>query len=187
MVRRRQVEWFEHLVWIDSDIAFLPDSVDRLRGHGLPIVGGIYAKKIEKKFASHFLPDQEQVIFGEKGGLIERGVILGIEARAGFSVISTEVPLPEMLGYSNDLRSLTQANGSFSIWSSASIRNSRAGSRKRSSRRPSSRPRPPPKPEHELQEKKRESTKKSRQQAEVKSECSVENRRAPGHAPGVFS
>src|SRR5690348_1612382 len=36
---------FDELIWIDSDIVFEPDDVDRLRGHGLPIVGGLYAKK----------------------------------------------------------------------------------------------------------------------------------------------
>ena len=45
----------------------------------------------------------------------KRGVILGTESRAGFAVISAEVPLSEMFGYSNDLRSMTQGKGSFSM------------------------------------------------------------------------
>jgi elongation factor G len=45
----------------------------------------------------------------------KRGVILGTEARAGFSVITAEVPLAEMFGYSNDLRSLTQGKGTFTM------------------------------------------------------------------------
>ena len=36
---------FEELMWIDSDIAFEPQSVQRLRSHGLPIVCGLYPKK----------------------------------------------------------------------------------------------------------------------------------------------
>jgi hypothetical protein len=36
---------FEETVWIDSDISFEPDAVERLRSHGLPIVCGIYARK----------------------------------------------------------------------------------------------------------------------------------------------
>ncbi len=32
-------EGFEELMWIDSDIAFEPQSVDRLRAHGLPFFG----------------------------------------------------------------------------------------------------------------------------------------------------
>jgi elongation factor G len=45
----------------------------------------------------------------------KRGVILGTENRSGFAVISAEVPLAEMFGYSNDLRSMTQGKGSFSM------------------------------------------------------------------------
>jgi elongation factor G len=45
----------------------------------------------------------------------KRGVILGTESRAGYSVITSEVPLAEMFGYSNDLRSMTQGKGSFSM------------------------------------------------------------------------
>jgi elongation factor G len=45
----------------------------------------------------------------------KRGVILGTEAREGFAVITAEVPLSEMFGYSNDLRSMTQGKGSFSM------------------------------------------------------------------------
>ena len=45
----------------------------------------------------------------------KRGVILGTESREGFAVISAEVPLAEMFGYSNDLRSMTQGKGTFSM------------------------------------------------------------------------
>jgi elongation factor G len=45
----------------------------------------------------------------------KRGVILGTESRSGYSVIVAEVPLAEMFGYSNDLRSMTQGKGSFSM------------------------------------------------------------------------
>ena len=45
----------------------------------------------------------------------KRGVILGTESRGGFAVILAEVPLAEMFGYSNDLRSMTQGKGSFSM------------------------------------------------------------------------
>ena len=33
---------YEETFWIDSDIDFHPDAVDRLRSHNLPIVSGIY-------------------------------------------------------------------------------------------------------------------------------------------------
>ena len=45
----------------------------------------------------------------------KRGVILGSESRSGFTVLLSEVPLSEMFGYSNDLRSMTQGKGSFSM------------------------------------------------------------------------
>jgi elongation factor G len=45
----------------------------------------------------------------------KRGVILGSESRSGFSILLAEVPLSEMFGYSNDLRSMTQGKGSFSM------------------------------------------------------------------------
>ena len=45
----------------------------------------------------------------------KRGVVLGTEERGGFAVILGEVPLSEMFGYSNDLRSMTQGKGSFSM------------------------------------------------------------------------
>ena len=45
----------------------------------------------------------------------KRGVILGTESRSGYTVISAEVPLSAMFGYSNDLRSMTQGKGGFSM------------------------------------------------------------------------
>ena len=45
----------------------------------------------------------------------KRGVILGTETREGFTVITAEVPLSEMFGYSNDLRSMTQGKAGFSM------------------------------------------------------------------------
>ncbi len=45
----------------------------------------------------------------------KRGVIHGTESRSGYTVIGAEVPLAEMFGYSNDLRSMTQGKGSFSM------------------------------------------------------------------------
>jgi elongation factor G len=45
----------------------------------------------------------------------KRGVILGTESREGFTVITAEVPLSEMFGYSNDLRSMTQGKAGFSM------------------------------------------------------------------------
>ncbi|MBE6854479.1 MAG: elongation factor G [Ruminococcus sp.] len=44
-----------------------------------------------------------------------RGQILGMEARPGTQQISALVPLSEMFGYSNDLRSKTQGRGQYSM------------------------------------------------------------------------
>ena len=50
------------------------------------------------------------------GGINKRrGVILGSDNRQGYSVIESEVPLSEMFGYSNDLRSATQGKAEFSM------------------------------------------------------------------------
>ncbi len=62
---------FDELMWIDSDIVFDPDDVDKLRRHDLPLVCGIYPKKACRQFACAFLPDTRQVLFGVRGGLIE--------------------------------------------------------------------------------------------------------------------
>ena len=50
------------------------------------------------------------------GGLNKRrGMILGSNTRQGYAVIEAEVPLSEMFGYSNDLRSATQGKAEFSM------------------------------------------------------------------------
>jgi hypothetical protein len=55
---------FEELMWIDADIAFNPDDVDRLRSHGLPIVCGLYAKKGPRALACQTLPGTGRIDFG---------------------------------------------------------------------------------------------------------------------------
>lgn len=62
---------FEELLWIDSDIGFEPDAVERLRSHGLPIACGVYPKKAKRSFALNFSAGTKQVSFGSGGGLIE--------------------------------------------------------------------------------------------------------------------
>jgi hypothetical protein len=62
---------FDELMWIDSDIGFNPDDVDRLRSHELPLVSGIYPKKGVRALASHLLPETDSVQFGKRGGLLE--------------------------------------------------------------------------------------------------------------------
>ncbi len=44
-----------------------------------------------------------------------RGMITGSRTRQGYAIITSEVPLSEMFGYSNDLRSSTQGKAEFSM------------------------------------------------------------------------
>ena len=62
---------FDELIWIDSDVVFQPDDVDRLRAHNLPFVCGLYAKKSRREFAATFLQGTASVRFGQSGGLTE--------------------------------------------------------------------------------------------------------------------
>ena len=39
------LDGYEETMWIDADVDFHPDAVDRLRSHNLPMVAGIYPQK----------------------------------------------------------------------------------------------------------------------------------------------
>lgn len=62
---------FDEIVWIDADVVFDPEAVDRLRSHDLPIVCGIYPKKSMRALACTLSKDAREIHFGERGGLIE--------------------------------------------------------------------------------------------------------------------
>jgi len=62
---------FAETFWIDSDVEFFPDDVDRIRKHQLPISSAIYPKKGQRALASHVLPGTEKIRFGKHGGLVE--------------------------------------------------------------------------------------------------------------------
>ena len=62
---------FEELLWIDTDVVFDPNDVDKLRAHNLPFVCGLYAKKSRREFACAFLPGTRQIQFGPSGGVVE--------------------------------------------------------------------------------------------------------------------
>jgi elongation factor G len=50
------------------------------------------------------------------GGLNQRrGLIIGTTASGNIAVITAEVPLAEMFGYSNDIRSATQGKATFTM------------------------------------------------------------------------
>jgi hypothetical protein len=62
---------YEELMWIDSDMAFEPQSVERLRSHNLPVSCGLYPTKVERTLTSSLLPGTREIVFGEAGGLQE--------------------------------------------------------------------------------------------------------------------
>jgi hypothetical protein len=45
MASEALADGLDELMWIDSDIVFQPDDVETLRGRGVPLECGIYAKK----------------------------------------------------------------------------------------------------------------------------------------------
>ncbi|MGN6547525.1 MAG: sulfotransferase [Aureliella sp.] len=77
---------FAATLWIDSDVAFEPSAVEKLRQHNLPVVCGIYPKKRRRELACHVLPGTDAVLFGQAGGLIEIKY-----AGAGFLYVRREV------------------------------------------------------------------------------------------------
>jgi hypothetical protein len=79
-------EGFDETFWIDSDIQFAPEDVERVRGHGLPITTGIVARKGARAIASQALPGTKQLHVGTGGGLVEI-----LYAGAGFLHIRREV------------------------------------------------------------------------------------------------
>jgi hypothetical protein len=70
LATRALADGFDEIMWIDSDIAFDDDGVDRLRAHDAPVVAGLYAKRGQKDFA--FIPEEgaESLRFGVGGGLL---------------------------------------------------------------------------------------------------------------------
>lgn len=89
---------FEELMWIDSDVAFRPEDVERLRSHRLPIVCGIYPKKGKRALSCHVLPGVKNIVFGAGGGLAEL-----LYAATGFLLVRRQVfmDLQQELGLPN--------------------------------------------------------------------------------------
>lgn len=54
---------YEEILWIDSDVGFEPADVQRLRDHGLALVGGVYAKKAEQTLTCIHLPGTPAILF----------------------------------------------------------------------------------------------------------------------------
>jgi hypothetical protein len=62
---------FEELMWVDSDVAFDPQDVEKLRGHQLPVCCGVFPKKGTRQMAATMLPGINKLFFGQAGGLHE--------------------------------------------------------------------------------------------------------------------
>ena len=82
MAARALRDGFDELMWIDADVAFSPDDVERLRRHGRPITCGIYPKKGPRSMAANFPPGTREVRFGRDGGLVR-------VAQVGFGFVHT--------------------------------------------------------------------------------------------------
>ncbi len=62
---------FKETLWIDSDVVFTAEDVERIRSHKLPFVVGLYPRKGPKEFAAKFKQGSGVVTFGIGGGLLE--------------------------------------------------------------------------------------------------------------------
>jgi predicted O-methyltransferase YrrM len=86
MATEALMDGFEETMWVDADIGFEPDDVDRLRSHNLPFCVGLYVQKGPKRFAGMFPADTGKVKFG-KGGTLIRMDYVGF----GFTYVRAEV------------------------------------------------------------------------------------------------
>ena len=77
---------FEETFWIDSDIEFHPDAIERLRSYGLPITSGVYPRKGYRALGCQTLPGTAKLGVGKGGGLCEI-----LYAGAGFLHVRREV------------------------------------------------------------------------------------------------
>jgi len=88
---------FEETIWIDTDIGFAADDVERLRSHDLPITGGLYPQPGARSLACELLPGTDKVVFGSEGGLIEvKYLAAGFlhVRRAAYEAIRDQLKLP---------------------------------------------------------------------------------------------
>src|SRR5687767_2495583 len=88
---------FAETMWIDTDIGFSADSVEKLRSQNLPIVAGLYPQPGARSLACKPLAGTEKIVFGEQGGLVEvQYVAAGFlhVRRAVYEAIRDELSLP---------------------------------------------------------------------------------------------
>jgi glycosyltransferase involved in cell wall biosynthesis len=71
MASRALDDGFDELMWIDSDIAFHPDDVEKLRGARRTVVGGVYPVRDRRRLACVALPETEVIKCGADGGIYQ--------------------------------------------------------------------------------------------------------------------
>lgn len=84
MASRAVLDGFEETMWIDSDVAFQADDVDKLRSHNRPLIAGVYVKKDRDEFAARF--PCGQLTFGTGGS-----VVPAAEVGMGFTLVKRVV------------------------------------------------------------------------------------------------
>ena len=62
---------FSGIMWIDSDMVFDDNDVDKLVETGCSIVGAICARRDSAGYNCVFFPDTDEVVFGVEGGLLK--------------------------------------------------------------------------------------------------------------------
>jgi hypothetical protein len=88
---------YYEMMWIDSDIGFDPDDVERLRSHNLPMTCGAYAAKGQRRIAIAFKDNYATMTFGQGGGLLPItycGFGFVHVRRAVFDTVQTKHRLP---------------------------------------------------------------------------------------------
>lgn len=92
---------FTETMWIDADVVFDPNDVDRIRSHGKPFTAGLYVKKGRKEFAGKFRDGFTGAKFGVGGSLLEMEyVAMGfthIRAEV-YEKIANELSMPSCVG-----------------------------------------------------------------------------------------
>ncbi len=86
MASEALTEGFDEQMWIDADIGFSADDVDRLREHRESFVCGVYPKRGTPELACHAKAGTKELVFGETGGLVEMTYV-----GMGFCLIRREV------------------------------------------------------------------------------------------------
>lgn len=79
-------EQYTETLWVDADIQFKPEDVERLRSHNLPITAGLYPQKGNGEFAGKHMDETKKAKFGIGGGLLEMRYV-----GMGFTHVRSEV------------------------------------------------------------------------------------------------